>query len=100
MVREINFSPREKMLEGVRKLYEAVSCTLGPKGYNVLYETTMLPKITKDGVTVSWRIALEDQLENMAAQVVRQAAAKVADDVGDGKEIVPLYIAIYIEEVL
>lgn len=85
MTREINFSPREKMLEGIRKLYEAVSCTLGPKGYNVLFETTMLPKITKDGVTVSWRIALADPLENMAAQVVRQSAAKVADDVGDGK---------------
>lgn len=90
MIRKIDFSPRPKMLEGVRKLYEAVSCTLGPKGYNVLFETTMLPKITKDGVTVSWRIALEDPLENMAAQVVRQAAAKVADDAGDGTTTVTI----------
>lgn len=76
---------REKLVRGVNKLADAVKVTLGPKGLNVAIEKSFgSPLVTKDGVSVAKEIELEDQLENMGAQLVREAAQKTADIAGDG----------------
>ncbi len=76
---------RRAVLEGVEKLAEAVRVTLGPKGRNVILEKKFgAPSITKDGVTVAREIELEDPLENMGAQMVREVASKTSDTAGDG----------------
>ncbi|HUY67684.1 MAG TPA: chaperonin GroEL, partial [Alphaproteobacteria bacterium] len=76
---------REKMLRGVDTLANAVRVTLGPKGRNVVLEKSFgAPRITKDGVTVAKEIELEDKLENMGAQMVREVASKTVDKAGDG----------------
>ncbi|MBS1986845.1 chaperonin GroEL [Candidatus Dependentiae bacterium] len=76
---------REKIRKGVDTLADAVKVTLGPKGRNVLFERSFgAPMITKDGVTVAKEIELEDKLENMGAQAVREVASKTADIAGDG----------------
>src|SRR5580698_336487 len=76
---------REKMLRGVDILANAVKVTLGPKGRNVVLEKSFgAPRITKDGVTVAKEIELEDKLENMGAQMVREVASKTVDKAGDG----------------
>lgn len=76
---------REKIRKGVDTLADAVKVTLGPKGRNVLFERSFgAPVITKDGVTVAKEIELEDKLENMGAQAVREVASKTADIAGDG----------------
>src|SRR5438552_14004507 len=76
---------REKIRKGVDTLADAVKVTLGPKGRNVVYERSFgSPAITKDGVTVAKEIELEDKLENMGAQMVREVASKTADVAGDG----------------
>ena len=76
---------REKIRKGVDTLADAVKVTLGPKGRNVLFERSFgAPVITKDGVTVAKEIELEDRLENMGAQAVREVASKTADIAGDG----------------
>lgn len=76
---------REKIRRGVDILADTVKVTLGPKGRNVLCQTSFgAPKITKDGVTVAKDIELEDPLENMGAQAVREVASKTADIAGDG----------------
>ncbi len=76
---------REKIRKGVDTLADAVKVTLGPRGRNVIYQTQFgSPKITKDGVTVAKEIELEDALENMGAQMVREVASKTADIAGDG----------------
>jgi chaperonin GroEL len=76
---------RQKLLNGVRILAEAVSCTLGPKGRNVLLQTKLgTPHITKDGVTVAKEIELDDPIENMGAQLVKEVASKTAELAGDG----------------
>lgn len=76
---------REKIRKGVDTLAEAVKVTLGPLGRNVVLERSFgAPSITKDGVTVAKEIALEDKLENMGAQMVREVASKTADIAGDG----------------
>lgn len=78
-------SAREKIRKGVDTLADAVKVTLGPRGRNVIYQTQFgSPKITKDGVTVAKEIELEDALENMGAQMVREVASKTADVAGDG----------------
>ena len=78
-------SAREKMMNGVDILADAVKVTLGPKGRNVLIEKSWgSPKITKDGVTVAKEIELEDKFENMGAQMVREVASKTSDVAGDG----------------
>ena len=78
-------SSRTKLIEGVDILANAVKVTLGPKGRNVVIEKTFgAPSITKDGVTVAREIELEDKLQNMGAQLVKQVASKTADDAGDG----------------
>ncbi len=80
-----NESAQRKMLSGVNTLANAVKVTLGPKGRNVLIEKSYgAPLITKDGVTVAKEIELEDQFENMGAQMVKEVASKTNDDSGDG----------------
>ena len=76
---------RTKMIEGVNVLANAVKTTLGPKGRNVIIQKSYgAPHITKDGVTVAQEIELEDALENMGAQMVKEVASKTADEAGDG----------------
>jgi chaperonin GroEL len=76
---------RNKMKKGVDTLANAVKVTLGPKGRNVVLEKKFgAPGITKDGVTVAKEIELEDAIENMGAQMVKEVASKTADIAGDG----------------
>ncbi len=78
-------SSRQAILRGVNTLADAVKVTLGPKGRNVVIEKKFgSPTITKDGVTVAKEIELEDSLENMGAQMVREVASKTSDVAGDG----------------
>lgn len=87
MAKELRFGAqaRELMLAGVEQLAEAVSSTLGPKGRNVVLEKiTGSPVVTNDGVTIAREIYLKDQFENMGAQLVKEAAIKTNDIVGDG----------------
>src|SRR6201987_1501037 len=76
---------RQRVLHGVNKLADAVKVTLGPKGRNVVIEKKFgSPTVTKDGVTVAKEIELQDSLENMGAQMVREVASKTSDVAGDG----------------
>ena len=76
---------RNKMVNGVNVLANAVKVTLGPKGRNVVLERSFgAPTITKDGVSVAKEIELKDKFENMGAQMVKQVASKTADVAGDG----------------
>jgi chaperonin GroEL len=76
---------RQKLLNGVNQLADAVSTTLGPKGRNVAIDRKWgAPNIIHDGVTVAKEIELKDPLENMGAQLVKEAASKTADIAGDG----------------
>lgn len=76
---------RNKMKKGVDTLSNAVKVTLGPKGRNVVIEKKFgAPSVTKDGVTVAKEIELEDPIENMGAQMVKEVASKTADVAGDG----------------
>src|SRR5712671_4239415 len=76
---------RNRMKKGVDILSNAVKVTLGPKGRNVVLEKKFgAPGITKDGVTVAKEIELEDPIENMGAQMVKEVASKTADIAGDG----------------
>ncbi|HEY0040547.1 MAG TPA: chaperonin GroEL [Flavisolibacter sp.] len=76
---------RNKMKRGVDVLANAVKVTLGPKGRNVVIEKKFgSPAVTKDGVTVAKEIELEDAIENMGAQMVKEVASKTADIAGDG----------------
>ncbi|MBK7875954.1 MAG: chaperonin GroEL [Planctomycetes bacterium] len=76
---------REKIRDGVRKLARAVKVTLGPRGRNVIIEKSFgSPTVTKDGVTVSKEIDLDDPYENMGAQLVKQVAQRTNDQAGDG----------------
>lgn len=76
---------RNKMKKGVDTLSDAVKVTLGPKGRNVVIERKFgAPMVTKDGVTVAKEIELEDPIENMGAQMVKEVASKTADIAGDG----------------
>src|SRR5215471_13121978 len=89
---------RQRVLRGVNKLADAVKVTLGPKGRNVVLEKKFgSPTITKDGVTVAKEIELEDSLENMGAQMVREVASKTSDVAGDGTTTTVLAQAIYRE---
>lgn len=87
MAKEISFNrdAREKLRLGVDSLANAVKVTLGPKGRNVVIQKSFgAPHITKDGVTVAKEIELEDPIENMGAQMVKEVASKTADIAGDG----------------
>ncbi len=79
------YEAREKMLNGVNALANAVKVTLGPKGNNVVLEKSFgSPLVTKDGVTVAKEIELEGKFENMGARMVREVASKTSDTAGDG----------------
>lgn len=87
MSNQIKFSEeaREQLLAGVEKLANAVTATMGPNGRNVIIEQSQgMPVSTKDGVTVAKAIDLEDVMENIGAQLVKQASIKTADQAGDG----------------
>ena len=76
---------RNKILQGVDTLANAVKVTLGPKGRNVVIEKSWgAPVVTKDGVTVAKEIELEDKFQNMGAQMVKEVASKTSDAAGDG----------------
>lgn len=76
---------RGRMVEGVNILANAVKVTLGPKGRNVVIERSYGgPMVTKDGVTVAKEIELQDKLQNMGAQMVKEVASRTASDAGDG----------------
>jgi chaperonin GroEL len=82
---EFNAEARAKLKKGVDKLANAVKVTLGPKGRNVVLEKKFgAPTVTKDGVSVAKEIELEDPIENMGAQMVREVASKTSDVAGDG----------------
>ncbi len=85
--KEVRFSTdaRDRMMQGVDILANAVKVTLGPKGRNVVLDKSFgAPRTTKDGVTVAKDIELEDKFENMGAQMVREVASKTNDVAGDG----------------
>jgi chaperonin GroEL len=78
-------SARAKMLKGVDKLADAVAVTMGPTGRNVIIDKSFGgPTVTKDGVTVSKEVELEDRFENMGAKLVNEVASKTSDIAGDG----------------
>jgi chaperonin GroEL len=87
MAKQITYGDesRQSILRGVNRLAEAVRVTLGPRGRNVVLDKKYgSPLITKDGVTVAKEIELQDPLENMGAQMVKEVASKTSDVAGDG----------------
>lgn len=87
MAKEIKFDikAREELKKGVDELANAVKVTLGPKGRNVIVDKKFgAPHITKDGETVAKAVELEDEFQNMGAQLVKEVASKTGDDAGDG----------------
>ena len=87
MAKEIKFDieSRDALKRGVDALANAVKVTLGPKGRNVVIEKSFgAPHVTKDGVSVAKEIELEDRVENMGAQMVKEVASKTNDQAGDG----------------
>lgn len=101
MAKEIIYGEeaRKKLLAGVDQLANTVKITLGPKGRNVLINKTFgSPLITNDGVTIAKEIELEDGVENMGAQVVKEVASKTNDVAGDGTTTATLLAQIIIKE--
>ena len=87
MAKQITFDTeaRGKLKAGIDALANAVKVTLGPKGRNVVIQKSFgAPQVTKDGVTVAKEIELEDPIENMGAQLVKEVASRTADAAGDG----------------
>ncbi len=87
MAKQIIFgdSARQKLIQGVNVLADAVKITLGPKGRNVILDKSFgAPTVTKDGVSVAKEIELEDKFENMGAQMVKEVASQTSDAAGDG----------------
>ncbi|AHF00531.1 molecular chaperone GroEL [Thiomicrospira aerophila AL3] len=87
MAKQVKFGieARERMVEGINILANAVKVTLGPKGRNVVLEKSFgAPTVTKDGVSVAREIELEDKFQNMGAQMVKEVASKTNDVAGDG----------------
>jgi chaperonin GroEL len=87
MAKEVFFSDKARngLFSGVTKLADAVKVTMGPRGRNVLIQKSFgAPAITKDGVSVAREIELDDALENMGAQLVKEVASNTADEAGDG----------------
>ena len=101
MAKEIKFQSeaRSGLAAGVSKLADAVKVTLGPKGRYVALERSYgAPTITNDGVTVAKEIELEDPVENMGAQLVREAATKTNDGAGDGTTTATLLTDVIVNE--
>jgi chaperonin GroEL len=94
-----NQDAKTKLLKGVIKLSDAVTCTLGPNGRNVIIDNAgENPVSTKDGVTVARSIELENPIENIGAQLLKQAAIKTADLAGDGTTTTTLLAATMIAD--
>lgn len=94
-----NQDAKTKLLKGVVKLSDAVTCTLGPNGRNVIIDNVgENPVSTKDGVTVARSIELENPIENIGAQLLKQAAIKTADLAGDGTTTTTLLASTMIAE--
>lgn len=101
MAKEIKFEAdaRAGMAEGVKKLADAVKVTLGPKGRYVALERSFgAPLVTNDGVTVAREVELEDPVENMGAQLVKEAAVKTNDVAGDGTTTATLLADVIVSE--
>lgn len=101
MAKEIKFEAdaRSGMAEGVKKLADAVKVTLGPEGRYVALERSFgAPLVTNDGVTVAREVELEDPVENMGAQLVREAAVKTNDVAGDGTTTATLLADVIVSE--
>lgn len=101
MAKEIKFEAdaRSGMADGVKKLADAVKVTLGPKGRYVALERSFgAPLVTNDGVTVAREVELEDPVENMGAQLVREAAVKTNDVAGDGTTTATLLADVIVSE--
>jgi len=96
---EYGLDARSQLKKGVDHLANAVKVTLGPKGRNVVIEKKFgAPTITKDGVTVAKEIDLENKLENVGAQMVREVASKTSDIAGDGTTTATVLAQSIIEE--
>ena len=101
MAKELHYGEdaRKKLMHGVDQLADTVKITLGPKGRNVLLEKKFgSPLITNDGVTIAREIELEDSVENMGAQLVKEVATKTNDVAGDGTTTATLLAQIIIKE--
>ena len=101
MAKEIKFceDARKALENGVNKLADTVKVTLGPKGRNVVLDKKFgTPLITNDGVTIAKEIELEDQFENMGAQLVKEVATKTNDVAGDGTTTATLLAQAIIRE--
>src|SRR2546423_5100768 len=99
--KDVRFSAdaRDRMLNGINVLANAVRVTLGPKGRNVVLDKSFgAPRITKDGVTVAKEIELEDKFENMGAQMVREVASKTSDVADDGTTTATVLAASIVKE--
>ncbi|NLW49700.1 MAG: chaperonin GroEL [Candidatus Brocadiaceae bacterium] len=92
---------REAMRRGVTQLARAVKTTLGPRGRNVVIEKSFgAPTVTKDGVAVAKEVELPDNVENIGAELVKQAAAKTSEDAGDGTTTATILAEAVFEEAL
>jgi len=101
MPKQITFheDARKKIKNGIDQLANAVKVTLGPKGRNVIIERGYgAPMVTKDGVTVAKEIELEDKLENLGAELVKEVASKTADIAGDGTTTATVLAQAMVEE--
>jgi len=101
MAKEILYKDkaRESLKRGIDKVANVVKVTLGPKGRNVILEKSYgSPVITKDGVTVAKEISLENRLENVAAELVKEVAEKTADIAGDGTTTATLLVQAIVNE--
>jgi len=96
---KFNVEARNALKNGVDQLADAVKVTLGPKGRNVVIDKKFgAPTITKDGVTVAKEVELEDPLENMGAQMVKEVASKTSDIAGDGTTTATVLAQIIVRE--
>ena len=90
---------RSRIVRGVNILANAVKITLGPKGRNVVLESSFgAPTVTKDGVSVAKEIELKDKFENMGAQMVKEVASKTSDNAGDGTTTATVLAQAIVEE--
>ncbi|HIE15926.1 MAG TPA: chaperonin GroEL, partial [Bacteroidales bacterium] len=82
---KFNIEARNRLKEGIDILNDTVKVTLGPKGRNVVIDKKFgAPQITKDGVTVAKEVELDDEFQNLGAQLVKEVASKTNDNAGDG----------------
>jgi len=103
MAKDIQFDidARDGLKRGVDALANAVKVTLGPKGRNVIISKSFgAPQVTKDGVSVAKEVELEDALENMGAQMVKEVASKTNDLAGDGTTTATVLAQAIVKEVL